>query len=442
MPPSSAGQCSAGAKAGFMSIPSPSRAAASGAAVPLVATLISIYIVSQFLRNSIGVIAPNLAAELALSPAEIGLLSSTFFLVFAAVQIPVGVALDRFGPRLCLLAGAAVTVAGTVVFAAATSPGALIAGRALLGLGTAGSLVASLAVYARRFSPERFATLTGLQVGIGTVGTLLATAPLALSAATIGWRASFLGVGAFTLLAGLLVALVVRGDARPHGGHETLRESLAGILAVMRTPSVGRLFVMNLVAYSTFGLVVGLWGAPYLTHIYGYSLQERGSFLLIPVLTQIAGSILWGPMDRVVGSHKLPVLLGAGTTAAALGYLALVGTLGPWMLVVWFAAFGFLSAFGPLLIAHGRALFPLRQIGRGLTVLNMGAMGGVFLAQAVSGFVIELFPTASDGAYELAAYQAVFALQAAFILLACLVYSGSRDPMRGRPGGRESAVSA
>jgi MFS family permease len=442
MPRNSAGQGSAGAKAGFMSIPSPLRAAASRAAVLLVATLISIYIVSQFLRNSIGVIAPNLAAELTLSPAEIGLLSSTFFFVFAAVQIPVGAALDRFGPRLCLLAGAAITVAGTVVFAAATSPGALIVGRALLGLGTAGSLVASLAVYAQRFPPERFATLTGLQVGIGTVGTLLATAPLALSAATIGWRASFLGVGAFTLLAGLLVAVVVRGDARPHGGHETLRESLAGILAVMRTPSVGRLFVMNLVAYSTFGLVVGLWAAPYLTHIYGYSLEERGSFLLIPVLTQIAGSMLWGPMDRVVGSHKLPILLGAGMTAAALGYLALAGTLGPVMLVLWFAAFGLLSAFGPLLIAHGKALFPIHLIGRGLTVLNMGSMGGVFLSQAVSGFVIELFPTASDGSYELAAYRVVFALQAVFILLACLVYFGSRDPMQGRSGERKSAVSA
>src|SRR5262245_6005572 len=129
-----------------MSISGASRAAGSGVAVPLVATLISIYIVSQFLRNSIGVIAPNLAAALALSPAEIGLLSSAFFLVFAAVQIPLGMALDRFGPRLCLMVGAAITVVGTVVFALATSPGVLIFGRALLGMGTAGSLVASLAV--------------------------------------------------------------------------------------------------------------------------------------------------------------------------------------------------------------------------------------------------------------------------------------------------------
>ena len=105
-----------------MSIQSSSQTAGAGAAITLVATLISVYIVSQFLRNSIGVIAPNLAQELALSPGEIGLLSSVFFLVFAAVQIPVGVALDRFGPRLCLIVGTAVTVVGAVVFAAAASP--------------------------------------------------------------------------------------------------------------------------------------------------------------------------------------------------------------------------------------------------------------------------------------------------------------------------------
>jgi hypothetical protein len=221
-----------------------------------------------------------------------------------------------------------------------------------------------------------------------------------------------------------------------------VRESLSGVLAVMRTPSVGRIFVMNLSVYSTFTLIVGLWGAPYLTHIYGYGLEERGNLLLVAVLAQIAGSMLWGAMDRVMGNHKLPVLLGAGATAAALGYLALVGTLRPLPLVLWFAAFGLVSAFAPLLMAHGKALLPLHQVGRGLTVLNMGFMGGAFLAQAVSGFVIGLFPTAPDGAYELAAYRVVFALQALFIILASLAYFRARDPLQQRPGGRQSALSA
>src|SRR5262249_37109882 len=128
-----------------MSIQSPARTAISGAAITPGATLVSIYLVSQFLPNSISVIAPNLAADLGLSPAEIGLLSSIFFLTFAVVEIPLGMALDRFGPRICLVVGAAITVIGAVVFACAASPGVLIFGRALLGLGTAVSVAGSRA---------------------------------------------------------------------------------------------------------------------------------------------------------------------------------------------------------------------------------------------------------------------------------------------------------
>jgi MFS family permease len=185
---------------------------------------------------------------------------------------------------------------------------------------------------------------------------------------------------------------------------------------------------MNVVVYSSFSMIVGLWGGPYLTHIYGYTLEERGSLLLIPVVAQIIGALIWGPMDRVLGGYKLPVLAGAGGSAAALAYLAVVGTLNPSALIAWFVIFGFLSAFGPLLIAHGRSLFPLHLVGRGLTILNIGSMGGTFLVQLISGIVIELFPTTPDGGYALDAYRAVFGLQAALILLACLGYFGARDP--------------
>jgi MFS family permease len=408
---------------------------AAAAIVVLVGTLISIYIVSQFLRNSVGVIAPNLAAELGLSPAELGTLSSAFFFAFAAVQIPLGMALDRFGPRRCLLVCAGITVGGIILFASGTSPGGLILGRALQGLGASASLIAALAIYARRFPPDRFATLAGLQVGIGTVGTLIATAPLAFSTMAIGWRGSFLLVAAITCLIALVLAFVVKDDGTTpaHGRHETLRESLFGILTVVRTPSLGRLFLLNMAAYSSFALIVGLWGGPYLAHVYGYDLEARGAFLLIPVLAQIIGSLVWGPMDRIARSYKLPVALGALATAAALGYLALVGTLSPAALVVWFAAFGFLCAYVPVLIAHGRALFPLDLIGRGLSVFNMASMGGVFLVQITSGLLIELFPTGPDGAYALDAYRLVFGLQAAFILLATLAYLGVREPAVSPP---------
>src|SRR3954451_19038388 len=123
----------------------------AGAGISLVAPLVAIYIVSQLLRNSVGVIAPNLAAELGLSPAAIGLLASIYFIAFAAIQIPLGMALDRFGPRICLTVGAAITAAGAVVFALAQGQSGLVVGRGLMGFGTAGSLMAPLATYSRRF---------------------------------------------------------------------------------------------------------------------------------------------------------------------------------------------------------------------------------------------------------------------------------------------------
>jgi hypothetical protein len=290
--------------------------------------------------------------------------------------------------------------------------------------------MAPLALYARRFAPDRFATLAGLQLGLGSFGTLFATAPLAYAAGLFGWRASFLGVGAVTLLAGLLVALVVRDDRGPEPArHETLRETVAGIAQVFRTPGIGALFFVHLTGYSTFALIVGLWGGPYLTHVYGYGLQERGQLLLLPAVTQIIGSLAWGPTDRLMRSYKRPVTIGIVVTIGALILIAVVGRFDAAWLIAWLVAFGFLCAYTPVKIAHGKALFPPHLVGRGITLLNMGTMGGVFLTQAVTGWVIDLFP-ARDGVYPVDAYRAVFALQALLLLVSGLTYARCPDPRR------------
>ena len=359
----------------------------SAAAVAIAATLCIVYVISQFLRNSVGVIAPNLAAEMQLSAVQIGLLSSAFFFSFAAAQIPLGVAIDRFGPKRCMIVSTAVIVLGALLFARATSADGLIAGRILLGLGASSFLMAPLAIYARWFPPERFSTLAGLHVGIGSVGVLLATAPLATAASLFGWRTSFIGVAAITVLAAIAIVLVVR-DAPPGAPRltrgDTWHDSILGAIEAVRIPGVWRLAVINLTIHSSFVFLVGLWGGPYLTHIYGYDLQARGDFLFAPALAQMIGAVAWGPMDRVFGGYKKPVLIGCGLSALALLVLAGAGTLpfGPLLLV--FVVIGFSTAVIPVMLAHGKALFPPRLLGRGLTILNMASMGGVFLSQTIS----------------------------------------------------------
>ncbi|HWL05036.1 MAG TPA: MFS transporter [Xanthobacteraceae bacterium] len=394
------------------------------AVVVLVATLVAVYIVSQFLRNSIAVIAPNLAAELQMSAAEIGLLASSFFFTFALAQIPLGLALDRWGARRCILACMAVTVAGAVLFALATGPAMLVVARTLLGLGSASSLMAPLALYAARFPPRRFATLVGIQIGFGSLGTLLATVPLAWSTVVIGWRGSFMvlaGLSAFMLAA---VFLVVRDPPR-RAEHrvESFPEALRGLWSIIRTPVALPVFLMHLTSYSSIGLIVGLWGGPYLTHVYGYDLVARGEILLLPAVGTIAGSLFWGwTADNVFGSRKIPVLIGAIASASCLGTLALAGSLPVPLLWTLFAVFGMACAFTTVLIAHGQSLFPQHLSGRVITLFNMGTMGGVFLSQTISGFVIDQFPRDGD-VYPVAAYQAVFGMQALALLAACWAYN-------------------
>jgi MFS family permease len=401
--------------------------------VLLVAALGGIYIVSQFLRNSVGVIAPNLASELGLSASQIGLLASVFFFSFAAAQIPLGVALDRYGPRNCMLVCAAIAILGTLMFALAASPVWLIVARVLMGLGSSCYLMAPLALYAKRYPPDRFATLVGLQIGLGTLGTLLATAPFAFAVALIGWRMSFVAIAVFVLVAALLVSVVVREqvDDRP-AIRETLRDSLRGTLDATRVPSFWPVFAMQCAGYSSFVIVVGLWGGPYLTHIYGFSLTERGNMLFVTVVAQVVGSFLWGTSDRLFKSYKRPVLMAQLLTATAMGLAAWIGIFPPWALPLWFVAIGFSTAVLSVLIAHGKSLFPPAMVGRGITLMNIGTMGGVFVSQSITGFIIDLYPLASGG-YALDAYRAVFAFQVGLILLALLIYSFSIDTRRNPP---------
>ena len=401
----------------------------SAIALGIVATLGVLYIVSQFLRNSVGVIAPDLAAEVGLSPLELGLLSSMYFFVFAAVQLPLGVALDRFGPKLCMLVSAAIAVTGCVVFALSPGVSGLVIGRALLGLGTACFLMAPLALYARWFAPERFSTLGGIHLGIGSLGALLATAPLAFSAASFGWRATFLGVGVFTVVIGLLTWLIVSDDppgVRTEPRRESLRDSVAGIWEVIRTPSIGRIFMIQLASYPSYILVISLWGGPYLTHVYGYDLKGRGDILFVAALAQIVGSFFWGPTDRMFGRQKIPILIACVLNFIALVALAVLGMMSGPVLIAVFALLGFSTGQESIVLAHGRSLVPPHLLGRAMTLLNIGTMGGGFVVQLVSGAVIDLFP-AENGAYPLDAYRVVFGMQAAFMLIAAWVYFGSRE---------------
>lgn len=414
-------------------------ALSSGFIVALVATLASATAISQFYRNSVGVIATTLATELSLTADQLGAIASSFFLIFALCQIPVGIAIDRYGPRRTMLGSFVFVVAGSLLFALAAGPAGLIGGRLLLGIGCSTFLMAPLAIYARAFRPEAFATLAGVQVAISNLGTLGATAPLAWATAAYGWRPAFVAAGLFAAALGLALALVLRpafAGPVPGRARESLPEALRGVREVMRLRGIWPLFLMSFSAYSTFGLIIGLWGGPYLAHVHGADLGLQGRALFLMALAQIGGSLVWGLSDRLLRAYRPMVVMAVTLSLTLMSGLILFGHQLPASTTVGLiAALGFTLAFTPVVLAHGRALLPAHVTGRGLALLNLGTMSGAFLTQWATGLVVKAVAGPAL-IYPVAAFQAAFALQAALLGIATLVYVTAPDPRRqGARGG-------
>jgi predicted MFS family arabinose efflux permease len=404
-----------------------------GAGIWLVIVLSMAQLVSQFLRSAVSVIGPNLVAELNISAAGLALLSSSFFLAFAIAQVPVGMMIDRFGPRFTMVISTAIAVAGCIVFAFGPDLNTLILGRVLMAIGCSSFYVAPLAIYSRWFKPKYFSTVVGVQLGLSGLGLLAATVPLAYATATMGWRPSFIIVAALAGLSGLIVLWWVSDDPpgvkTPDHKKENFVESLRGLLAVTRTPSFWPIFAMHLTNYAVVITILGLWGGPYLAHVYGQNLETRGFYLLVLAVASTVSVFLWGPADRLFGNYRTPVLLGSGMTLAMLVWISLAGKMSPGVLLLWFALYGLVTGYPPLLTGQARAMFPPQLVGRGLTLFNLATMGGVFVFQATTGAVIE-FMAPGQTVYPLAAYQAAFAMQAVLLAISIGCYLLAKTPAR------------
>ena len=404
-----------------------------GSAAALVGVLATAYMISQFFRNSIGVIGPDLAREFDLDAHALSLLASIFFFSFALAQIPLGMAIDRFGPRAALLGTASIAILGAFGFVFARDYHELLAARLVLGLGCSSFLMAPLTLYADRFPPRQFASVIGFHVGGGNVGSLIATAPLALAAAAVGWRGAFFAIGVAACAATLVVWLTVRESegsrARRAVRRETVRDLLAGVRAASRAPGFWPIFLMHMATYPSFAAILGLWSGPWLAHVYGMDVSARGWAIFAMVVAQIIGLFAWGATDRFFKGYKAPVYLGAGLGATLLMGAALLPP-SPALAPVYLMALGFVFGFTPLLTAHGKSLFPERLMGRGLSLMNVASIGGVFFQQTATGLVIGLFAYAlvdSARVYPPEAYRAVFAILALEIGLALLLYRRAPD---------------
>ena len=403
----------------------------------MVIVLVALFNFSYLYRTAPAVIAPSLMQEFSLGAERLGLLSSTFYYVFAAAQIPLGPALDSIGPRLTLSLLGTVGAIGSLVFALAPSFGLCLLGRALIGLGMSGMLMGTLTIIANWFPPRSFATLAGMVAALGTVGALLAGYPLALLAEAIGWRHSFLLFAAINIALVGLVWVTVRDhppgiESPPSEGGTACPDPFSIRRAfgqVLRTPSFWLISTVNFFVSGSFFAIQSLWAGPFLMDGFSMTPAQAGVLISLIPIGYIAGCPLIGWLsDRLIIPRKrLAMMLLPLYLLPLISFAALLSPPRTYLLWPTYFSLGFFAGSGILTIAHMKALFPGRIVGTALSLQNLFAVAGGALLQHCMGMVIEGFPRVG-GVYPLPAYRTAFGLPLVGVGFALVLYSRAKSP--------------
>lgn len=388
----------------------------------------------MFYRVTNAVIAPDLIREFDLDAERLGMLSSAFFYTFALFQIPMGVLLDRIGPRKVLTFFALVGASGAFVFALAGDFYIALVGRGLIGIGMAAALMGSFKVFVNRYPPKRFSTLSGVIISVGTLGPILATSPLVYLNSTIGWRLTFVYCGILTVALGLLIFWVL-GQGDPKGQGEAVviapPQQKTGILTsarlVLGTLSFWQISSLAFFRSGTFMALQGIWLGPYLMNIKEFAPLTSGNVLMMLPLGATVGAPIAGYLAERVFRHTKSVIL-LGVSLYVLFFIPLTGVLkidSPGAYAVIFLLQGFFTGFGVLVYTHIKELFPLSMSGTVTAAVNFFVMAGVALFMQVIGIIISAY-SGAQAIYSAGAYHLAFVICLVGIVASLIFYSFSK----------------
>ncbi|HJO68133.1 MAG TPA: MFS transporter [Rhodospirillales bacterium] len=374
------------------------------------------YFLSYLFRTVNAVIAPDLVRDVGLDAAALGLLTSAYFLTFAAFQLPLGILLDRFGPRRTESGLLLIATAGALVFALSTNVPSLILGRALIGLGVSACLMGAFKAYVLWFPGVRLPTINGIHLAVGSIGAMTATAPVEAVLHLTDWRGVFLGLAALTGAAALLLFVVVP-EREGSTSKDTLKEQIKGTLAVVSHPFFLRIAPLTFTAQGTFLAFQTLWAGPWLRDVAGFDRVAAANMLLLIALAMLVGFIVLGwAAERLEKIGVNPIIV--PTVGMSLFILIQFGLVFQWTAValpLWLV-FGFFGTTGIIFYPVLTRAFPPTLSGRVVTAINLLVFFGAFAFQWGVGEVIDLWPP-SGGGYAPAAYRVAFGILLALEVL-------------------------
>jgi predicted MFS family arabinose efflux permease len=392
------------------------------------------YFLSYLFRAVNAVVGPNLVADIGLSASALGLLTSAYLFAFAIFQLPLGVLLDRFGPRRVQVGLFGCAALGSVLFSIGDDAVVLTLSRALIGLGFAGGLMSGFKAVVLWVPAPRRALANACIMSFGALGILVATVPMEFAVQSVGWRAVFVGLAGVTLAVAALIWMVVpeRAEAGQGGG---LAQQVRSLLPIYRDPVFWRLTPLLALTGGSHIAIQTLWAGPWFRDVAGLDRQGVANHLMVMAVAFLIGIMSSGVVADWLGRRGvdlLTVMLGflAMFFVAELGIVLQLTsiTLPMWFL---FGMFGQVAVLAyPWLSSHyGAALS-----GRANTAVNLLLFLTAFAVQYAIGVIIDLFSSTAEG-YSPQGYRWGIGVFLALQMLALAWYLAGRRALLAAHGG-------
>jgi predicted MFS family arabinose efflux permease len=371
-----------------------SGAAKTGRAAPawvMLAALCTAFALSQSFRTMAAILAPPLQSEFRLSAQQLGLFAGAFHFAFGALQFFMGMGIDVYGLRRTVLFAFPCAIAGAVLSAFSHQFGVLLVGQVLIGIGCAPAFLVCTVFIARHYPAERFAAVSGLVLGLGSVGMLLTGTPLAWLVEAASWRAGFVALALLSVAAWLLMAWKVHEPARPGApGHAPLSmwQALLSYGALFRLPHTLGILLLASVTYASFISLRGLWLGPLLVERHGFSLVQSGNVALLVSIVGIFGPPLAGRLDPGSATRRRVITL--CTLIVAAGFFLMAFAPSASVDVAVMLVTGLLSGYIVLQYADTRGAYPPEMTGRAMALFTMAMFLGVAFMQWFTGAVASL----------------------------------------------------
>ena len=346
------------------------------------------FLLSYFFRSVNAVISPELTRELALRPGSLGLLTSAYFMAFAAVQVPAGMLLDRYGPRRVEPVLLAVAGTGSLLFAIAVDVPGLVVARALIGAGCAACLMAPMKAIVTWYPVARQPSLSGWIMVAGGVGALVATTPLEIALRFAPWRMIFIALAAVTYAAAMFIWLRIP-DAPTQPDAPGLATQWAGVKSVFTHPRFWWIAPLGGLVMGTFMAIQGLWAVPWLIEVNGYDRAVAARHLLVAGVSTLAGYMSIGMLAARLAHRGIHTrhLFAAGFSASVAALAGIVAGLpGSYL---WWAIYGLGVSVNVLSFTVLNDGFERELAGRANTAVNLAMFIGSFATQWGVGLVVD-----------------------------------------------------